>query len=227
MKKADLYDALRGRILRLEFAPGSALEEAALSAEFGVSRTPLREVLQRLANEGFAKLEANRGTTVSSMDMPVMRAFFQTAPMIYASVARLAAENATPEKIARLRDIQNGFRKAVDADLPKDMAMLNHQLHELIGDMAGNPYLSPSLQRLLIDHTRMSQTFYAARTKAERVLIQTASDQHDAMIDAFEAREPTRAVALVLDHWALSRDRIERYVRPDPLPEHPEVRDAV
>jgi len=93
--------------------------------------------------------------------------------------------------------------------------------------MAGSAYLSPSLQRLLIDHTRMSQTFYAARNHAERKLITVACDQHDEMIDAFEAFEPTRAVDLTLDHWALSRDRMERYVRPDPLPVNPEVRDAV
>ena len=229
VKKADLYEALRSRILRMELAPGSALEEATLSAEFGVSRTPLREVLHRLASEGFAKLETNRGATVSSMDMPVMRSFFQTAPMIYAAVARLAAENGKPEQIASLRESQALFREAVSAERARDMAIFNHRFHETIGEMAGNPYLAPSLKRLLIDHARMSQTFYDARAAVDRKRIATACDQHDAMIDAFEAREPARAVELTLDHWALSRDRIERFVQPDPLPLDPEteMRDAV
>ena len=227
MKKSDLLNTLRQRILQLDIEPGAALDEATLCEAYGVSRTPLREVLHRLAGEGYARIEPNRGVSVSSMDIATMRNFFQTAPMIYASVARLAAENATPEKVSKLRDVQREFRSAVENDAPRDMAISNHSLHEQIGDMAGNPYLSPSLQRLLIDHTRMSQTFYAARTKPERALIQTACDQHDAMIEAFEAREPSRAVELALDHWALSRDRIERYVRPDPLPVDPEVRDAV
>jgi len=102
MKKADLYRALRASILDLSLAPGAALEEAALCAAHGVSRTPLREVLQRLAGEGFVTLEANRGATVSSMDLPVIRSLMQTAPMIYAAIARLAAENATPAGIEAL-----------------------------------------------------------------------------------------------------------------------------
>ncbi len=227
MKKTELFDTLRWQILQLDIEPGSALDEVSLCEAHNVSRTPLREVLHRLAGEGFVRIEPNRGASVSSMDITTMRNFFQTAPMIYASIARLAAENANPAKISTLRDIQRDFRLAVEAGHPRDMAISNHKLHETIGDMADSPYLSPSLQRLLIDHTRMSQTFYAARNKDERTRIMTACEQHDDMIDAFEARDPSRAVTLTLDHWALSRDRMDLYVRPDPLPVNPEVRDAV
>lgn len=229
MKKSALFDALRAGILDLSLSPGSALDEAALCESYGVSRTPLREVLQRLSGEGYVTLEANRGAAVSSMDLDTMRNFFQTAPMIYAAVARLAAEGATPARIAALKDIQQGFREAVAASAPRDMAVLNHQFHETIGDMAGSPYLTPSLKRLLIDHTRMSQTFYAARDTVEQGQIATACDQHDAMIEAFEQRAPARAVELTLEHWALSRDRMERFARPDPLPLDPagDMRNAV
>lgn len=232
MNKSDLFGALRERVLSLELAPGSALDEAALSKRYGVSRTPLREVFQRLAAEGFISLEANRGATVSSMDLPVMRSFFQTAPMVYAAVARLAAENATAGQVDRLKAAQRAFQAAVKADASSEMALANHQFHELIGEMGDSPYLRPSLNRLLIDHTRMGQAFYRARTKAEQRLVKTACTQHDEMIEAIAAHDPGRAVQLTLDHWALSRDRIERYVRPDPLPVNPEdhaeeVRDAV
>ena len=227
MKKTALFDALKQQILRLDLDPGSALDEVSLCDAYSVSRTPLREVLHRLAGEGFVRIEPNRGASVSPMDLATMRTFFQTAPMIYASVARMAAEKATPKRIADLRKTQKQFRKAVKEDRPRDMALSNHQLHEAIGVMADNPYLSPSLNRLLIDHTRISQTFYRSRTKAERKRITTACDQHDDMIDAIEAHEPSRAVELTLDHWELSRDRMELYVRPDPLPLDPEIRDAV
>jgi len=229
MKKADLYRALRASILDLSLAPGAALEEAALCAAHGVSRTPLREVLQRLAGEGFVTLEANRGATVSSMDLPVIRSLMQTAPMIYAAIARLAAENATPAGIEALIATQRAFREAVAYACPADMALHNHRFHEGIGDMAASPYLMPSLHRLLIDHTRMSRRFYDARTAPERATIATACDQHDAMIVTLKAREPARAVDLTLDHWALSRDGIERFVTPAPLPLDPteEIKDAV
>ena len=227
MKKEDLFNTLRTRILQLDLEPGSPLDETGLCAVYGVSRTPLREVLQRLAGEGYVRIEPNRGASVSSMDIAVMRSFFQTAPMIYASVARVAAENASSRDIADLRDIQRDFRTAKKAQRPQDMAICNHRFHEKIGEAAGNTYLMPGLQRLLIDHTRISQTFYAPRNSSEQERIETACRQHDEMIDAIEARGTARAVELVLDHWSLSRDRMEHYVRPDPLPLDPEIRDAV
>jgi DNA-binding GntR family transcriptional regulator len=98
------------------------------------------------------------------------------------------------------------------------MAIHNHRFHRLIGEMASNPFLAPSLDRLLIDHTRMSQTFYRPNNARERERIWLACDQHDKMIEAFERRDPASAVQLTLDHWALSRNEIEKFAKPDPLP---------
>ena len=94
-RKLDCLSEIRTRILTMGIAPGAALDESALSEEFGVSRTPVREVLQRLAGEGYVALADNRGAKVASMDLSTMRTFFQTAPLIYSTVARLAAENRT------------------------------------------------------------------------------------------------------------------------------------
>ena len=217
-KKRSCYDSLRQKVLTLELAPGVMLDETALAIEHGLSRTPLREVLQLLAGEGYLSLEANRGASVSSMDMTVMRNFFQTAPMIYAAVNRLAAENASADQIVTLKDAQLHISQSVKSDDPSQAAICNHQFHEVIGEMAGNPYLMPSLKRLLIDHTRMGQRFYTAHTAAGRDRVETAMRQHDEIIAAIEDRTPARAVELALDHWELSRGEIERYVHPDPLP---------
>ena len=75
-----------------------------------------------------------------------------------------------------------------------------------------------SLKRLLIDHTRLGQVFYRPSAPADAVAIRQASQQHDAMIAAIEAGEVGVVVDLTLQHWDLSRDRMERFVRPDPLP---------
>ena len=61
MRKADLCSSLKKSILTLELGPGLALDEARLSEEFGLSRTPLREVFRRLAGEGYVELHENRG----------------------------------------------------------------------------------------------------------------------------------------------------------------------
>ncbi|MEL7014133.1 MAG: GntR family transcriptional regulator, partial [Pseudomonadota bacterium] len=111
-RKTDCIESIRMRILRQDIAPGSDLDEATLCAEYGLSRTPMREIFQRLAGEGYLKLEQNRGPKVASMDMSVMRMFFQTAPLIYANVARLAAENRRSDQIPALKEIQVKFRQA-------------------------------------------------------------------------------------------------------------------
>ena len=158
-QKDHAFDALKERVLSLDLPPGSALDEVALSAQYGLSRTPMREVFQRLAGEGYLSLENNRGASVSSMDLETMRGFFQIAPMIYAAVARLATELATPSQIEQLKKIQTRFAKAVSSGKSTEMAMHNHRFHELIGVMAASPYLAPSLGRLLIDHTRMAVSY--------------------------------------------------------------------
>ncbi len=217
-KKSNCLNDLRARILSMEIAPGSSLDEASLTTQYGMSRTPLREVLQRLAGDGFVQLEENRGATVASMDLGTMRVFFQTAPLIYSSVARLAAENRTTRQLDDLKSVQKQFAKATKGAAASEVALLNHRFHEIIGEMSQNPYLNAALGRMLIDHARLSQTFFDPRSDADTDRIAKAVAQHDGMISAIEAQEASLAIDLTLQHWDLSRDQMERFVRPDPLP---------
>ena len=109
------YEAMKLRILRTELEPGALLEEASLAAQYALSRTPLREVLQRLAGEGYVTLAEHRGAKVASMDIAVIRTFFQTAPMIYASISRLAAENRKLDQLVTLQTAQDAFAKSTRA----------------------------------------------------------------------------------------------------------------
>ncbi len=217
-KKAHCAADLRARILTQDIPPGTDLDEASLADEYGISRTPLREVLHRLAGGGFVRLEENRGAKVESMDFATMRVFFQTAPLIYSSIASQAAENRTSRQIADLKDIQGSFSVAAQAGDARQAGLLNHEFHEKIGEMAQNPYLFAGLKRMLVDHTRLSQTFFRPDSAADETRIRKAIEQHDAMIRAIEAQEPPLAIDLTLQHWDLSRDQLEKYVRPDPLP---------
>ncbi len=216
--KAHCAADLRARILTQDIPPGSDLDEASLAEEYGISRTPLREILHRLAGGGFVRLEENRGAKVESMDFSTMRVFFQTAPLIYCAIARQAAENRTSRQLGQLKTVQLAFAQAAKAGEAAKAGLLNHEFHEHIGEMAQNPYLFAGLKRMLVDHTRLSQTFFAPQSEADQTRVRKAIEQHDAMISAIEAQEPTIATDLTLQHWDLSRDQLEKYVRPDPLP---------
>ena len=179
----------------------------------------MREVFQKLAGEGYLSIEPNRGAVVAVMDLPTMRCFFQTAPIVYAAITRLAAERASPAQIHGLKEAQKKFMSARVASDNTALTLLNHQFHGIICEMAATPYLLPSLRRLLIAHTRMSHIFYRAKTAEDNLRVLKAAAQQDDMIGAFEKQDGELAVELTLDHWALSQDEIEKYVWPDPLPD--------
>ena len=216
-KKSICADDLCRRILMQALEPGTYLDETELSEAYGISRPPLREVLRQLAGEGYVVLHENRGAQVSPMTHKTMRNFFVAAPMIYAAVSRLAAEHATTVQITRLKECQWAFRQAIRSGVAADRALGNERFHTIIGEMADNEYLLPSLRRLLIDHTRIGMTFYNPRkvTMAESQAV--AADQHDQFIDLIEAGDADRAAALAVAHWELSRALIESFVTPESI----------
>lgn len=216
-RKAELYDHLKTSILTLALRPGADLDETALSEQFSLSRTPLREVFRQLAGEGYVDLRENRGARVSEMSHTSLRDFFLTAPMIYAAVLRLAANNARPEQVENLKQAQSRFRAALRSGSGVDRALANTRFHEVTGEMADNIYLLPSFHRLLIDHARISMTFYRPQDKVMAENVATAADQHDRIIAAIEAGDEALAAQLAEDHWTLSRDQIELFVMPAAL----------
>lgn len=215
--KHSAYSALVSAILTLRLTPGADLDEVRLGAEYGLSRTPLREVLRQLAGEGYVTLRQNRGAQVSEMSHTSLRAFFIAAPMIYSAVLQLAATHRTDDQINALRAAQDAFCAALGQDSAAERALANIQFHRVTGDMADNLYLSPSFNRLLLDHARISMTFYAPEDAGQAENIALARDQHEAIIDAIVARNATEAGELAIAHWHLSRNEIEKFVMPGAL----------
>ncbi len=200
----------------MELEPGSHLDESVLALSYGVSRTPLRDVFRQLAGEGYIEVRDKRGAYVAPLNHSTLRSFFQTAPMIYAAVGRLAAENHRPDQLTLLRACQDRFRHAVKIQDLAGQVTENDQFHALIGEMAANLYLMPSYRRLLIDHARIGQTFWSGGASQEEVA--ASCRHHDEFIKRIEQRDAEGMVALTLEHWELSRRHIDAYVRPDPLP---------
>lgn len=220
--KTGAYEALKRQILTLELEPGEPLDETSLSARYGVSRTPLREVFRRLEGEGYVEIRDNRGTIVSPMSHRALRDFFQTAPMIYAAIGRLAARNATAAQVTALAETQARFREAVARGDASEMVVWNDRFHRAMGEIADNRYLTPSFHRLLIDHARIGETFWRGRGPEMAARIEAAAEQHDRFVDLIGEGDEEAVVALTLEHWGLSRDHMEMFVRPEPLPIDPD-----
>jgi DNA-binding GntR family transcriptional regulator len=215
--KSACIEDLKRRILTQSLTPGSYLDEVEVGETYGISRPPVREALRQLAGEGYVVLHEKRGAQVAPMTHKTLRNFFVVAPMVYAAVAKLAAQHATPLQIADLKTIQRAFRAAIRNQDVIARALLNERFHDAIGEMADNEFLLPSLRRLLIDHTRIGMTFYNPRLTAMSDMQARAADQHDQFIDLIEAGDSTGAAELAVAHWDLSRVEMERFVTPESI----------
>lgn len=233
--KATLHETLKRQILTLELAPDQDLDETGLSETYGISRTPVRDVLRQLAAEGYVDIRENRGARVIPMSQATLRDFFLVAPLIYEAVGRLAVQNFTPAQLKSLKECQERFRSAMQARDSASMVIENNRFHAIIGEMANSTFLKPSLSKLLIDHARIGYTFFKPKNDEMEKSLVISCKHHDQFIEAIEASDVASVVRLVFDHWELSRQNIEMFIAPASLgsdamarlkPEAPGVRKA-
>ena len=225
-KDAALID-LQARILKLDLAPGDALEEMPLCKAYGLSRTPLREVLQRLSATGFVTLSAGRGAEVAPLELSRIRQFFRSGALLHSVVARLAAEAATGSDHAALRSAQANMTRARVARNAAAMALADYQFHMTLCRISKDPYVGPSLERLLVDQTRMGQTFWISTSGQDSARIEKAMVEHESLVEAIVGRNPARAVAIALDHWHDMRSHIEAHVQPPALEDDAGLLDGI
>jgi DNA-binding GntR family transcriptional regulator len=215
--KSRLYDDLKRQILTMELDPDEDLDEQRLCEQYGLSRTPVREIFRQLAGEGYVEVRENRGARVIPMNHSTLRDFFLVAPMVYAAIGRLAVQNFKPKQLVDLKSAQKRFKTASQTTDPLSMVLENNRFHEIMGEMSGNVYLRPSLGRLLIDHARIGRTFFRPRNDDMRRRLQLAVDHHDGFIEAIGAHNEDAVVDLVFEHWELSRENMEVYIAPQGL----------
>ncbi|WP_137128649.1 GntR family transcriptional regulator [Rhizobium sp. FY34] len=182
---ADLiYERLEGLIADGRFSDGERLDEVRLAAEFGVSRTPLREALRLLATSGLAEFIPNRGTFARQPDFTRLVEMFEVMAELEAWCAKLAAQRITPAQILLLRKAALQCEKALGA---KDFHRYydeNATFHDIIYTASGNGFLAEetrSMQRRLRPF-RQAQLFAMdrlERSMAEHRQILTALENHD------------------------------------------------
>ncbi|MEK0084656.1 GntR family transcriptional regulator [Benzoatithermus flavus] len=215
--KTTLYETLKRQILTLELPPDHDLDEVGLSEEYGISRTPVRDVLRQLAGEGYLDIRENRGARVIPMNHATLRDFFLVAPMIYEAVGRLAVQNFKPAQMEQLKECQERFRAAVARRDSDAMVVENTRFHAIIGEMANSAFLKPSLNRLLIDHARIGYTFFRPTDDEMEANLAKACEHHDQFIRAIAEKDEAAVVRLVFEHWELSRRNMEMFIAPKGL----------
>ncbi len=207
-----VYDTLRHEILNLTLEPGSAIDEVKLAERFGISRTPVREAMVKLAGEGLVVTLPNRFTIVAPIDFPNLSQFFDALSLMYRVTTRLAAVNRTESELAKIRDLQDAYTRAVEArDVPM-MIEVNRNFHVEISRAGKNRYYTELFTRLLDEGRRLLRLYYSSYNDAlPRIYLQ----EHEDMIAAIEKQDIEAADQIAQAHAQQIVRQIQSYITED------------
>ena len=160
----DIYREIKRRILFLEYAPGQILNENVLAREFGVSRTPMREVLYRLSWEELARIIPRTGTMVTEIEFQKMMHTYQARLGIEGEVGRLCAELATEAHIERIRALRQDCAQLSGKKDPGAIVAIDRRFRRVLHDAASNPVLASVSDQL---YTFTFRLWYATLDKGD------------------------------------------------------------
>jgi DNA-binding GntR family transcriptional regulator len=192
------YLRIRDAIIEGRFPPDTPLVEQNLAEWCGVSRTPIREALRRLEQDGLVE-RSSRGLVVTNRTPEQILDTYEVRIVLEEAVARFAAQRHT--QIDRIR-LENLLRTS--ADSPEDgggLALKNHNFHRTMWAASHNEALIDVLSRLYLHLTR----FPATTLSYERRWEETQVD-HRALLDAVVARDAQLAAQLARKHFERARD---------------------
>lgn len=181
-------------IVEHRLPPGTKLGEERLAKVFGVSRTQIRQVLERLAHDSIVTVQPNRGAFVSSPSVEEAREVFAARRVIEADLVRQAARVAKAADIRRLREHvakESAARKANDK---RAIIRLSGEFHQVIADIAGNRFLAKTLRELETLTCLVIILYDAPNVPA------CPYHEHSDLADVIESGDAERAAALMLEH---------------------------
>jgi DNA-binding GntR family transcriptional regulator len=194
----QVYHAVRARIIDGGLAPGTYVREKDLET-MGVSRTPIREALGRLASEGFLERLPHRGFRVPEESLASLLELYPIVASLELLAGRLALERFTPDDVARLREINRLLAEARDRGDVRAMLEQNTAFHRLITERGGNRRLALMLDDLRSQLTRLELWYYSGPERTQRSI-----QEHEEIIEAVEWGDRTRALELLARNMSLT-----------------------
>jgi DNA-binding GntR family transcriptional regulator len=142
------YMRIRDRIVCLDMAPGSVVNEARLRVDLEIGRTPIREALQRLALENLVKSIPHRGTFVTDVNITDLARITEVRVVLEGHAARLAAERLAGQERVAIQELLTRLEGRGAAD-QRELMRLDQQIHRQIYRAARNSFLESTLERYL------------------------------------------------------------------------------
>jgi DNA-binding GntR family transcriptional regulator len=193
---ARVYNQIKNLILCNDFMPGQKLHHQQLSERLGVSRTPVREALTRLVQEGYVSFLPNRGFTCKEIRMQEAEELYELREALEAFAVEKAIANLTDSALDRLRAKMNSYGRDVQNRFTRERLVYDQDVHLEIARLAGNETLTGMLAHVferIVLKRRTDALYDPARGTA-------AHQEHLQLLEAIERRDPHEAVATIRRH---------------------------
>jgi DNA-binding GntR family transcriptional regulator len=185
---ARIYSDLRTELVSLQRHPGEAVSEAEIALSSGVSRTPVREAILKLSDEGLLEIFPQSGIFVSRIPLAALPEAIVIRKALEATTAQMAAQRATASQILNLHSILERQREANAAGDSDAFHQADETFHATIAEVAGYPGIWTLIQQVKVHVDR-----YRRLTLPQVGRIGRAIGEHKAILDAIEAHDPGAA----------------------------------
>ena len=203
-KAEAVYRETRWRIISGAIPPGTAVNQAELAAEFGVSQTPVREALLRLESEGLVVFVAHSMVRVSPLDLQELDELYAIRVNLDSFAGQLAAANCTPEDVVRLKGL---LASNTGADLGERLHR-NLEFHRSIYRASGNKQLTRLLDQLWDRTERYRIVLVANEADSQQYQRSHSDDDHWAIATALFEGDGEKVAGLLRRHVQESHDLI-------------------
>lgn len=190
-----VYEYLRDAILTMEIKPGEKIPEASIAEKFGVSRTPIREVMRRLENEGLIKIYPNRFAEVVSFSGTDITNLGIVRLSLDVTAMKLAIFYGSNADFLKLKEIAEECHQAAKAGDRSKRIKLDSMFHLEISKISRNPIIEKYQSHILLQ----IELIQASRYKDSENAV-TLTKPHFAIVDAMIARDEALAVKLIKEH---------------------------
>ena len=206
-----IFDELREDIMSCDLQPGEELREGALAQKYGVSKSPIRDALQRLEFEGLVEIAPRQGHRIAPISISDAYDILDLREILEAAAARRIAADASAADLAALDE----FRTA-DLSSLKQFSRYNGAFHAKISQLSGNQRQADTMRNLMDNYERLCIVSLSSRHQ-EAQAIQTALDDHNGIIDALQARDGRKAARLSAKHIRKSHVQVMRGLKNRPV----------
>lgn len=202
----SIYDSLHASISSMRLPPGTPVSETQLTAEFGVSRTPVREALQRLAKEKLVEIVPKSGTFVGRIPLSTLVEATVARSALECAIVRYAAERATAEQIKFLRSKLDAQWDVAEKGDYEQIHATDEAFHAALATVANFEGIWEMVRSVKVQVDR-----YRKLTLPQLGRVSLLINEHTEVVDAIEARDPERAVNGMAEHLGKLKLDIEVY----------------